>query len=112
MEVEEKRLWAAVLIQALKDVTGFNHYDERKRIRLQYFARVWFESSNRDIGSFVWTCQQLEIHPSWIRGRMRTFLESDRMKSGKRHFTAENVERFLSSADSYTLECASDLLSA
>ena len=43
--MDEKRLWAAVLIQAIKDLVGFTVVDnKRERTRLQYFARLWFTS--------------------------------------------------------------------
>jgi hypothetical protein len=65
--VDEQRLWAAVLLQAIKDLAGFNEETERDRLRLRYFARLWFTSDNHQPCSFLWICDQLELSPSWIR---------------------------------------------
>jgi hypothetical protein len=48
--VDERRLWAAVLIQAAKDLVGYTLVENgRERTRVQYFARLWFASDNREV---------------------------------------------------------------
>ena len=55
-----KRLWSAVLNQAIKDAQE-NHsiYAED--------ARAWFCSKNQAIGSFIWICMILDLHPDTFR---------------------------------------------
>ena len=42
--MDEQSLWLAVLIQAVKDLTGFNAEDEADRVRLKGNAKAWFVS--------------------------------------------------------------------
>jgi hypothetical protein len=65
---KEIRLWLAVLAQASSDLTGVNTFGHRGTIR--YFARLWVESDNRDAGSFLWICDQLELDSGWLRRRL------------------------------------------
>ena len=55
-----KRLWSAVLNQAIKDAQE-NHsiYAED--------ARAWFCSKNQAIGSFIWICMILDLDPDTFR---------------------------------------------
>jgi hypothetical protein len=66
--IDERRLWTAVLTQAIRDLigsdTGTPLYD---RSRLRRITRLWFESDNSETGSFRWKCDQLEIDASWLR---------------------------------------------
>jgi hypothetical protein len=59
----ERRLWAAVLRQAVCDL-GYH------RSTLQHFTQLWFESGNREPGSFLWVCELLELDSSWLRRRL------------------------------------------
>ena len=68
---ETRRLWGAVLIQAIKDLAGFSTDDEQERRRLQHYAALWFASDSQDPGSFIWICDGLRLSPSWIRRRIR-----------------------------------------
>ena len=53
-----RALWKAVLDQAFKDAEGnVGTYDQRED------ARAWFASSRRDIGSFLWICEVLDLEP-------------------------------------------------
>ena len=75
--MDERRLWAGVLIQAIRDLAGYIVVpNQRERARVQYFARLWFASDNRDVGSFLWVCDELELEPSWIRRRMAALINS------------------------------------
>jgi uncharacterized lipoprotein YmbA len=53
---ESRKLWAAVLDQAIKDALSGNLYLKKE-------ARDWFCSKNQDIGSFLWVCSTLDINP-------------------------------------------------
>jgi len=78
--VDERRLWAGVLIQAIRDLAGYIVVpNKRERARLQYHARVWFTSDNRDVGSFLWVCDQIELEPPWIRRKKFALINSDRV---------------------------------
>jgi hypothetical protein len=58
----ERRLWAAVLAQAVYELTGINTFTNRSyHTRIRYFARLWIDSDSRDDGSFRWVCDQLEL---------------------------------------------------
>ena len=67
----ERHLWTAVLRQAVCDLLGIDTGAHRSyRMTLQYFARLWFESTNPEPGSFEWICDQLELDASWLRRRL------------------------------------------
>ncbi|TET63088.1 hypothetical protein E3J48_03070 [Candidatus Aerophobetes bacterium] len=63
MEKTCKRLWHAVLEQAIKDA----HWDVA--------ARAWFWSKNQGIGSFLWICSVLGLSPELIRRLLAKILE-------------------------------------
>jgi hypothetical protein len=68
---EERALWLAVLVQAVRDLTGVNRDAHKHYHRsLQYFAHLWFESDSSDPGSFEWICDQLHLDASWFRRRL------------------------------------------
>ena len=108
--MDEKRLWAAVLLQAAKDVSGFTC--ERQRSLIQRRARAWFASNYYETGSYLWVCDLLELEPSWVRRRMIRVLSSGDGKQGEGAFSSARLAAVLEGADKYTLQCASDLLSA
>jgi hypothetical protein len=109
--VDEKRLWAAVLIQAIKDLVGYTN--ERERTSVQYFARLCFASDNHEAGSFLWICDELELDPSWIRRRMTAEIHSDRVgKEGDGRVSLLRLQVMFEGADRYTADCVADLLSA
>ena len=111
--MDEKRLWAAVLLQAAKDVSGFTYvYSESQRSMIQRSARAWFASNYYETGSYLWICDLLELEPSWIRRRMIRVLNSGDGKQGEGAFSSPRLAAVLEGADKYTLRCANDLLSA
>ncbi len=57
---ESKKLWTAVLDQAIKDALGENLF-------LRQGAREWFRSEDREVGSFLWVCSILDINPDFIQ---------------------------------------------
>ena len=61
-EMGAKNLWKAVLEQAFKDAQGqVGTYEYRRD------ARVWFQSDSKDIGSFLWICEVLDLDPEVTR---------------------------------------------
>ena len=65
MEEACKRLWAAVLNQAIEEALKCKKKDLKKS------ALSWLRSKNQGIGSFLWICGVLNIDPtSVLIGRM------------------------------------------
>ena len=65
---EYKKLWAAVLDQAIKDAGGsVEHRKEYARHLIMENAHAWFLSEDQGIGSFCWICSILEIEPEYAR---------------------------------------------
>ncbi len=60
MDESLRRLWCAVLEQALEDAKSrsFKHKEE---------ALEWFHSPSRGTGSFLWICSALDIDPGLIK---------------------------------------------
>lgn len=55
-----KRLWAAVLAQAVRDALGGNLY-------LRKSAWAWLRSENQRVSSFHWICTILGLNPESVR---------------------------------------------
>ena len=112
--MDERGLWAGVLIQAIKDLAGYGRvYKQRERVRVQYHARVWFTSDSRDVGSFRWICDELELEPSWIRRKMFALINSDQVgRDGTGRVSLLRLQGLFDGADHYTVDRVSDLLSA
>jgi hypothetical protein len=57
-----RNLWAAVLERAIEDaVRGGNYWIDREN------AKTWFLSDDRDVGSFLWVCDIVNLDPSVLR---------------------------------------------
>jgi hypothetical protein len=112
--VDERRLWAGVLVQAIRDCVGYIAApNKRERARVQYFARLWFADDNREVGSFLWVCDQLELEPSWIRRRMAAQIHSDQVaKDGAGRISLLRLQGRFKGEERYTASCVRDLLSA
>ena len=70
MEEGCKRLWAAVLKQAIKDIRG-NNYHRREK------AQSWLINNNQGTASFLWICNILGLDPDLIRMNLTTPTPSD-----------------------------------
>lgn len=69
--MEERELWAAVLLRAVMDFTGDAHdVSKRERQFLQRAARLWFTSHSDHLGSFVWVCGELNLPPGRLRAQI------------------------------------------
>ena len=112
--MDERRLWAGVLIQPIKDLAGYGRvYNKREPARVQYHARVWFTSDNREDGSYLWVCDQIELEPSWIRRKMFALINSDRVgKDGAGRVSLLRLQGMFDGADPYAVDRVADLLSA
>ena len=64
MQDAYKRLWFAVLEQALTDAKG-KHYSYREE------AREWFLSEKYETASFLWICDVLDLDPDSFRNAYR-----------------------------------------
>lgn len=64
MEEAFKKLWSAVLQQALRDAQG-NYYSYREE------AREWLLSENHETASFLWVCDVLSLDPDLFRNAYR-----------------------------------------
>jgi hypothetical protein len=74
---------------------------------------VWFTSDNRDVGSFLWVCDQIELEPSWIRRKMFALINSDQVgRDGAGRVSLLRLQGLFDGADDYTADRVSDLLSA
>ena len=63
-------LWFAVLLRAIHDFLEVDqlHMSSVERRLVQRRAAAWlFESSNADLGSFVWVCHTLHLEPGFVR---------------------------------------------
>ena len=60
-----RRLWAAVLEQAIKDSRGGRTYHI-----ITEEARAWLQNNRESVGSFIWVCRILDLDPSYVRGKV------------------------------------------
>jgi hypothetical protein len=60
-----RKLWSAVMEQAIEDLSGDNP-------RIQQAAVDWFSNRQNDgVGSFVWVCQAIDLDPDSVRECIR-----------------------------------------
>ena len=59
----DKKLWAAVLKDALDCLSGHvsAEVSRAKRVAEVEKAREWFLSERKDAGSFIWVCKMLDL---------------------------------------------------
>jgi hypothetical protein len=63
----ETELWTQVILQAINDLDGQTSLTPGSA---QDSARQWFASESDGIGSFIWTCQIINVDPSFIRSQL------------------------------------------
>ena len=85
--IDARRLWLAVLMQAINDLA---HTDERQRLR-RHFTRLWFTSDNHNPGSFLWICDHLDLDPSWFRRRLFAIVDAAPLS---KHLHSSMVRQF------------------
>jgi hypothetical protein len=86
MDHTYKRLWTAVLNQAIKDAQEiYSLYAEN--------ARAWFCSKNQGTGSFIWICMILDLDPDAFRSVYQE-READRSEDIPQDITTERAWTF------------------
>lgn len=63
----EAELWTQVILQAINDL------DERTSLTpgsAKDSAREWFASESDAVGSFIWTCQIINVDATFIRSQL------------------------------------------
>ena len=63
----EAELWTQVILQAISDLNGRTSLTPGSA---QDSAREWFASECDAVGSFIWTCQIINVDPNFIRSRL------------------------------------------
>jgi hypothetical protein len=63
----EAELWTQVILQAINDLDGRTSSIPGSA---QDSAREWFASESDAVGSFIWTCQIINVDPNFIRSRL------------------------------------------
>jgi hypothetical protein len=65
----ESELWIEVIRLAINDARGIGLKcrDTRTILYLQEYALRWLQSNRRTEGSFLWTCEILDLDPGAIR---------------------------------------------
>ena len=70
----EKKLWAAVLVQAFSDLEGLAFGNQRAINNNRNQAKGWIKSNDASyIGSFLYVCEVLDIDPSFVRAKFNTY---------------------------------------
>lgn len=63
----EAELWTQVILQAINDLDGRTSLTPRSA---KDSAREWFASECDGVGSFLWTCQLINVDPNFIRSQL------------------------------------------
>lgn len=63
----EAELWTQVILQAINDLHGRTSLTPNSA---KDSAREWFASDSDSVGSFIWTCQIINVDPNFIRSRL------------------------------------------
>jgi hypothetical protein len=71
----EAELWTQVILQAINDLHGRTSLTPGSA---KDSAREWFASDSDSVGSFIWTCQIINVDPNFIRSQLA---KKQRMKN-------------------------------
>ena len=63
----EVELWTQVILRAINDLDGHRAVISPSA---QDSAREWFASESDSVGSFIWTCQIIDVDPTFIRSQL------------------------------------------
>ena len=63
----EAELWTQVILQAIYDLDRRTSLTSRSA---QDSAREWFASESDAVGSFIWTCDLIDLDPNFIRSQL------------------------------------------
>ena len=88
--MDEKRLWLGVLLQAIKDVAGYDLcVKPEQRALIEHKARAWFYSRSSDAGSFTRTCDVLGLEADHLRRRIFSLIAwpdwTEKRRTATRH---------------------------
>jgi hypothetical protein len=105
---EERRLWMGVLTCAVADscnqIVGVR---PGERHLVQDEARRWLDSESREVGSYLWVVDSLDIDPAYARRQIRRFSISATTRSKPRCFRAGASGKRTSRVHARPLELAS-----
>jgi len=93
--VFEKKLWAAVLLQAFLDleVLTFGNLTQSSLARVQ--AEGWIRSNRNDyIGSFLYVCDALDLDPEFVREKFLKAQERVKRKEKVMHGVTARIKNF------------------
>jgi hypothetical protein len=77
-----KKLWVAVLDRAIKDALEEVPANESQpREFIVQGAQAWFRSQSQRVGSFLWICAVLDLHPQLVRKRLPGLPEGNRRET-------------------------------
>jgi len=71
-----RKLWAAVLLQAIRDWEAVERVEHRGESDTRYgqfpvkHLRTWFKSDAIHPGSFAWVCMAVGMNPERVRGKI------------------------------------------
>jgi hypothetical protein len=83
------KLWWAVLLQAINDATGEGTGHMSRRVVLD-----WFDSNNRNVCSFVWICDTLDLNSEYVRANVfRLDAERQANEAKIKRYIVKNPER-------------------
>jgi hypothetical protein len=72
-----RRLWSAVMWQALSDAVLFVNATKKFHVSCQEDALEWFTSGDTHVGSFIWICESvLGLDPDRVRERTRALVRA------------------------------------
>jgi hypothetical protein len=63
----ETELWTGVILQAIDDL---DRRTSSTPSSAQDSAREWFASESDAVGSFVWSCNVIDVDPHFVRSRL------------------------------------------
>ena len=95
-----KRLWAAVLDQAIKDSQADKPGHNSHESIIAEGARAWFSSKSQEDGSFLWVCDILGIDPEAVQNYIafmaedQTCLPISAVGSGMDSFSHQECRSF------------------
>uniref|UniRef100_A0A6M3XVF8 Uncharacterized protein n=1 Tax=viral metagenome TaxID=1070528 RepID=A0A6M3XVF8_9ZZZZ len=79
--IPEKKLWAAVLLQAFLDMEGLAFGNRGAVDTNRNQAMGWIKSDRTDyIGSFLYVCEVLDLDPGYVRSRFKTMKQQIKRK--------------------------------
>ena len=94
--IPEKKLWAAVLVQAFSDLEGMTFGQQAIRTDIaREQAERWIYSNDRSyIGSFLYVCEVLDLNPEYVRNKFRQARCKVKRKEKIRHGVTARIKNF------------------